>query len=66
MILPGLLGTDNIGPIVTVLQLDIGLLRHSIQVLVETVEEKGQEFLGIILLKSTESWCVLSNCPLSK
>ena len=45
VVVPVLLGHHDVGAAVAVLELHVGLLLHPVQVLVEAVEEEGEQLL---------------------
>lgn len=42
--------THRVGPPIGVLQLQVGLLLHAIQVFVQPVQQEGEQLLGVLLL----------------
>lgn len=49
---------------VTVLQLHVGLLVNTVQVLVKAIQQEGQQLLGVLLLEAIEPGSVLRYRPL--
>lgn len=43
-----------IGPSISILELDVGLLPDAVQVLVKAIEEEGQKLMGVLLLVARE------------
>lgn len=57
-------GHFPVWPSVTVFQFYIGLIVNSVQILVETIQEKSQELLRVLLLEAVEPGGVFSDRPL--
>lgn len=55
-----------VGPPVAVLQLHVGLLMHSVEVFMETIQQEGQQLLGVLLLEPIKAWGILCYCPLER
>lgn len=53
-------------PSITVLELYIRLLMHTIQVFMKPIQQEGQKLLGVLLLEAIKSRCVLCYRPLQK
>lgn len=51
---------------VTVLQLHVGLLVNTVQVLVKAIQQEGQQLLGVLLLEAIEARGVLRYRPLTE
>ena len=49
-------GHHHVGPVVAVLQLDVGLVLHAVQVLVQTVQQEGQQLLHGVFESSLGLW----------
>lgn len=58
---PGFVGHDMIGPPVAVDGLGVGLGDHLVQVLVEAVQQEGEQFRGVLLRQPTETAAGLSD-----
>ena len=53
-----------VGATVAVLQLDVRLVVHAVEVLVEAVEQEGEQLLAVVLLEAVEARRVLADRPL--
>jgi hypothetical protein len=49
-VLPGLLGHQQVRTPVVVLALHVGLLLHSVEIFMESVEEVANELAGVVLV----------------
>ena len=54
VVLPGLAGHLVVGLAVAVAHLHVGLLSHPVQVLVQAVQQEGQQLLAVLLLVTAE------------
>ena len=65
VIFPCLLSHLDVWPASTVLQLRVNFVMHPVQILVQSVQQKSEKLLRIVLLKSIESRCILADSKLS-
>jgi hypothetical protein len=65
VIFPCLLSHLDVWPASTVLQLRVNFVVHSVQILMQTIQQKSKKLLRIVLLKSIESRCILADGKLS-
>lgn len=65
-VLSDLRGHLAVRPAIAVLQLHVGFFVDSVQVFMETIQQEGQQLLGVLLLETVEAWGVLRYCPLAR
>ena len=64
MVRADLRGNLPVRSAIAVLQFYVWFVMDAVQVLVQTIQEEGQQLLGVLLLEAVEPWCILGYRPL--